>query len=163
MTPCARASCFNCAEGLRPERLARRLKRGGLTREVLPALDYHVAIFGVEFHHPRKPSVRFTCNCCRSRPCETIQDLIAAFGVVQHLVLEQCNGLRCRVLCVAARPVKLKDGGLLTVCRPQVTCATFPAEKTGFVFPVVVLPAHNHRLFFPDKALTDLPPHVVAC
>jgi len=25
-----RASCFNCAEGLRPERLARRLKGGGL-------------------------------------------------------------------------------------------------------------------------------------
>ena len=50
--PFARTSCFNCAEGLRPERLARRLKGGGLAGEVLPALDYDVAIFGVKFHHP---------------------------------------------------------------------------------------------------------------
>ena len=49
--PRSRASCFNCAEGLRPERLARRLKRGGLAGEVLPALDYDVTIFGVKFHH----------------------------------------------------------------------------------------------------------------
>ena len=34
------------------ERLASRLKGGGLAGEVLPALDYHVAILGVEFHHP---------------------------------------------------------------------------------------------------------------
>ena len=51
LTPCARARCLNCAEGLRAERLARHLKGGGLAGEVLPALDYHVAIFGVEFHH----------------------------------------------------------------------------------------------------------------
>ena len=45
------ARCFNCAEGLRAERLARRLKGGGLAGEVLPAGDDQVAIFGVEFHH----------------------------------------------------------------------------------------------------------------
>ena len=38
MTPFARTNCFNCAEGLRAERLARRLKGGGLAGEALPAL-----------------------------------------------------------------------------------------------------------------------------
>ena len=52
VTPFARASCLNCAEGLRPERPARRLKGGGLTREILPALDYsNIHILWRKFHH----------------------------------------------------------------------------------------------------------------
>jgi hypothetical protein len=76
------------------------------------------------------------------------------------LVFEQFDRLHRWMFGVAAWTVKLKDGSLLAIRSPKVRRAVFPSIEARLVLPMVVLPSHNHRLLFPNKALAHGPARI---
>lgn len=130
--------------------------------KVLPTLNASVNISRIEFHTPCHSSVLLASHNCRSASVKQVEDYISALCIVLNLVIKQSNRLHCRMYICLCRSLIINNRCLLSITRPQVTCAFFPTIQTRLVFPLIILSTHYHTVFIPDKALSYFPTDIKA-
>ena len=65
------------------------------------------------------------------------------------------------MLAISVRLVKLKNSGLLSVGIPRMRTTIIPSIEAWFMFPLIILPAKDHRVLLPNKTLPYLPANVM--
>ena len=111
----------------------------------------------IEFHNEAVPSGLLTSDQRGSGPSKEIEYVHVRLCAILDLIFKKWNGLHGWMFGIPYWPIKFQHGGLLSVRFPTVRSAFFPSIKAWFMFPLIILPAHNKRVFYPDQRLPHFP------